>query len=30
VSPVVDLRHLDVVQILTKPQAGSTRASTVP
>ena len=30
VSPVVDLRHLDVVQILTKPQAGTTRASTVP
>jgi rod shape-determining protein MreC len=30
VSPAVDLRHLDVVQILTKPQAGTTRASTVP
>ena len=30
VSPLVDLRHLDVVQILTKPQAGTTRASTVP
>jgi rod shape-determining protein MreC len=30
VSPNVDLRHLDIVQILTKPQAGTTRASTVP
>ncbi|HWC87635.1 MAG TPA: rod shape-determining protein MreC [Solirubrobacteraceae bacterium] len=30
VSPAVDLRHLDVVQVLTKPQAGTTRASTVP
>ncbi len=26
VSPVVDLRHLDVVQILTAPRAGSARA----
>jgi rod shape-determining protein MreC len=30
VSPLVNLRHLSVVQILTKPQAGTTRASTVP
>jgi rod shape-determining protein MreC len=30
VSPIVDLRHLDVVQILTRPQPGTTRASTVP
>ncbi len=30
VSPTVDLRHLDVVQILTKPHPGTTSASTVP
>ena len=30
VSPLVNLRHLSVVQILTKPQAGTTRASTGP
>jgi rod shape-determining protein MreC len=30
VSPVVDLRHLSVVQILTKPQPGTTRASVIP
>lgn len=30
VSPMVDLRHLNAVQILTKPQAGTTRASTIP
>ena len=30
VSPLVNLRHLEVVQILTKPQAGTTRASLVP
>jgi rod shape-determining protein MreC len=30
VSPIVNLRHLNVVQILTQPQPGTTRASTVP
>ena len=30
VSPLVNLRHLSVVQILTKPQAGTTRASAFP
>ena len=30
VSPAVDLRHLSVVQILTTPHPGTTRASTVP
>jgi len=30
VSPAVDLRTLTVVQILTKPHAGTTSASTVP
>jgi hypothetical protein len=26
VNPLADLRHLDAVQILTKPQAGTARA----
>ncbi|HWF50844.1 MAG TPA: rod shape-determining protein MreC [Solirubrobacteraceae bacterium] len=30
VTPTVDLRHLDVVEILTNPHPGTTRASTVP
>lgn len=30
VSPAVDLRHLNVVQILTDPHPGTLRASTVP
>jgi rod shape-determining protein MreC len=30
VAPAVDLRHLEVVQILTKPHPGTTTASTVP
>lgn len=30
VSPAVDLRHLDVVEILTSPHPGTTSASTVP
>ncbi|MDQ6777461.1 MAG: rod shape-determining protein MreC [Actinomycetota bacterium] len=30
VSPAVDLRHLDIVEILTNPHPGTTSASTVP
>jgi rod shape-determining protein MreC len=30
VTPVVNLRTLDVVEILTKPHAGTTRASLIP
>ncbi|HWF35578.1 MAG TPA: rod shape-determining protein MreC [Solirubrobacteraceae bacterium] len=30
VTPTVDLRHLDVVEILTNPRPGTARASTVP
>jgi rod shape-determining protein MreC len=30
VSPAVDLRHLNVVEILTRPHPGTTSASTVP
>jgi rod shape-determining protein MreC len=30
VTPTVDLRHLDVVEILTNPHPGTARASTVP
>jgi rod shape-determining protein MreC len=30
VTPAVDLRHLDVVEVLTRPHPGTTSASTVP